>query len=295
MKVSNPAYSYLSSFVLLLGLSACGLTQDVSLELPAYEAQPAVEAYLTPGQPFAVLLTRSSGFFDPLELDNQQYLENLLIDSAEVSIRYGNEVVILQNQVFFNPFTAQVYNYVAPRFVPQNYTDSFYLEIILPNETVIRGATKILQPVSIDSTVVEYPAPLGNMDTLARIFSYITDPDPQPGSVNRFHRILSYSPLDSTALQDFVFTDELADQPVIPIGTIFYFSPGDTVYLFNTHVDENFDKYLLSVQLAEQSNGNPFAQPSSIISNVSGSANPIGIFTGYPYQIDTVIVPPYRP
>lgn len=278
----------------MCALNSCGLTQDIELELPAYESQPVVEAYLTPGQPFAILLTKSSGFFDPLEIDNQQYLENLLLDSAQVVISYGTERIELQNQIFFNPFTAQVFNYVAPRFVPANYVDSFFLEIILPNEKVIKGATKILRPVPIDSNVVEYPERIVG-DTTARIFTYITDPDPTPGIVNRFRRILTYSPLDSTALQDFVFTDELADQAVIPIGTIFFFNPGDTVYLFNAHVDESFDKYLLSVQLAEQSNGNPFSQPSSLIGNVSGSANPVGIFTGYAYVTDTLIIPPYRP
>ncbi len=267
---------------------SCGLERAIELDLPPYTPQPAIEGYLTPGQPFAVLITRTAGFFEPLELNDQQFVENLLYDSARVLIRYGNQEVELRNQLFFNPFTAQLYNYASSMLVPENYVDSFYLEVEFPDGTMATGATKILPLVPIDSSVIEYPEVLDG-DTLARIFSYITDPDPI--AVNRFRRILTYNPVDSGALQDFVFTDELSDQAVIPVGTTYYFSPGDTVYAYNAHVDEPYDKYLLSTQLAEQSNGNPFAQPSSLLSNLRGSSNPVGIFTTYAYVVDTIIVP----
>ena len=275
---------------LLVALAGCGLEQDIDLELPPYEPQPAVEAYLRPGDFFSLLITRSSGFFDPLEIEGERFLENLLLDSAEVTIRWADQSVELVNQVVFDPRTGQVYNYVAPELVPENYVDSFYLDARLADGTTITGATKLLPPVRLDSAVVEFRDGLGaGDDTLARIFAYVTDPD--PALTNRFHRILTYSPQDSSTLQDFVFTDEFTDQPSIPVGTVYFFEPGDTVYAFTTHVDADFEEYLLSVQLAEASNGNPFAQPSGLLSNVRGSADPVGIFTTYAVEVDTVFVP----
>ena len=267
---------------------ACGLERDIELALPEYEPQPAVEAYLTPGEPFRMLVTRTSGFFDPLEIDSSRFLENLLYEDLRVVIRYGDEEVVLPNRPSLDFDNVLAYNYTSDAVVPANYTDSFYLELTLPDGRSSTAATKLLPPVPIDSSVVEYRDPL-DADSLARIFTYITDPDPD--RVNRFRRLLTYAPVDSSELQDFVFTDEQSDQPSIPVGTIYYFSPGDTIYIYNAHVDEAFEKYLFSVQLAEQSNGNPFAQPSTLLSNLSGEANATGIFTSYAYVVDTVIVP----
>ena len=271
-----------------LVLTGCGLEQDIELELPAYESQPAVEAYLTPGQPFRVLVTRTAGFFDPLEIDSLQFLENLVYQDLEITITWANNRVELDNIVAFDADYLLLYNYSSRLVVPHNYTDSFYFEMVLPDGRSARAATKLLPVVPIDSNVVEYPEPL-ERDTLARVFTYITDPEPD--RVNRFRRLLTYAPVDSSELQDFVFTDEQSDQASIPVGTIYYFDPGDTIYVYNAHVDEAFEKYLLSVQLAEQSNGNPFAQPSSLLTNLRGDANATGIFTSYAYDVDTLIIP----
>jgi len=282
------------SWLALVAITAigCGLEREVELELPSYVPQPAIEAYLVPGEPFRVLITRSAGFFDPLETQNQQFFENVLFDSARVSIRIGDEEVIeLPEGIYFDPLSGQLHNYGADAAVPFNYLDSIFLDVEFPDGRVAQGATQLLPPVGFDSIVVEYPEDLVDRDTLARIFSYITDPD--PATVNRFHRLLSYTPIDSSAEQDFVFSDEFSDQGSIPTGTSFEFAGGDTLYILNAHVDEDFERYLTSVQTAEQANGNPFAQPSSLLGNLSGSANPIGIFTTYAHVVDTIYVPEF--
>ena len=66
-------------------LASCNLTNDVNIELPAYDQQPVVECYLEPGKPFRLLLTKSYAYFDPLGLDSS-FLEKTLLSNALVTI-----------------------------------------------------------------------------------------------------------------------------------------------------------------------------------------------------------------
>ena len=128
-------------------------------------------------------------------------------------------------------------------------------------------------------------------ERLASLTTYLVDPD--VGSVNHFRKTVTYAPLDSSIVQDFVFNDELADQARLSTGTDFEFAAGDTLYVILAHVDETYERYATSVVAAVASNGNPFAQPSPILGNVrgTGGADPLGIFTGYAYVLERVIVP----
>jgi hypothetical protein len=56
------------------------------------------------------------------------------------------------------------------------------------------------------------------------------------------------------------------------------------------HISREYYDYVESVQLATVGNVNPFAQPSAIRSNVSGSANPLGIFTCLVYDRKRTII-----
>ncbi len=285
---------YIFGYSLIITLAAfvsCNLEQDISIDLPPYTNQPVVEVYLTPGQKFTLLLTRSAGFFDSFQLDNQQFVENTFVDSAEVTIRYADQVIEFENETGFDFVTGQVSNYESEELVPENYADSFFLDIRFPDGTVAKGATVLLPPVPIDSNAVVYNDAIpADADTLARIITYFTDPD--SSRTNRFRQILTYSPLDSTVEQNLVFTDRFADRDSFGAPSTFEFPAGDTIYVYLAHVDRDYELYFNSVEAGVASNGNPFVQPSAILSNVSGSANPIGIFTGYSYVVDTVIIPP---
>ena len=55
-------------------------------------------------------------------------------------------------------------------------------------------------------------------------------------------------------------------------------------------IDNAYFDFLQSIDFAIQSNGNPFGQPSPIISNLSGTAEAIGIFTGITYDRRETII-----
>ena len=282
------------SLGLVLGLNACNLEQELELDLPEFRGEPLVECFLSPGQPFSLLLTQSAGYFDEVRLDTLGVLHDILLNGAEVSIRYGDERVQLVNAPFVNPLTRQVGNYVAPQLVPYNYQDSFYLEVNLPSgRGRLLAATKLLAEVPMDSNVVEFPLPGQPRENKARLVTYLTDPD--AGSSNYFRKILRYDMAERQSLrQDFVLTDELSPGGQLFTFTFFDFSPLDTLLVLNVHVGEEFERWQTSVDAAVLSNGNPFAQPSTLVGNVRGAREEVrgtGIFSAYTVASERVVIP----
>jgi hypothetical protein len=271
-------------FLAIALVSACNLTKDVEIDLPEYDPQPVVECYLEPGKPFRMLLTRSYGFFDPLGLDSS-FLDKTLWQGATVTVAYNGQVDTLYNTTSFEFSPVKVFNYTGKNIVPATPNTEFVLNITLPNGGGnISGRTTMLQRVPIDSVVVEFG---GKGDSLARILTYVTD---DLGTVDYYRRMLHYGSLDSLAEQDFLVSDRISTNEKIAFGTGYDLAVGDTVFNTIFHITKDYYDYAESVQLAIIGNANPFAQPSAIHSNVSGSANPLGVFTCLVYDRDTTIV-----
>lgn len=267
-------------------LTACNLTNDVTIDLPEYDRQPVVECYLEPGKPFRLLLSQSYAFFDPFGLDSS-FLQKTLLDGAVVTISYNGQTDTLRNQLSLDPSPIKIFNYVGTNIVPATPGVVYQLNIVLPNNGGdITASTTMLPRVPIDSCVVDFSTD-PKYDTLARILTYITDDQSQP---NFYRRLLNYASLDSVPEQDFLVTDRFSQTALIAFGTGYDLTEGDTVFNTILHITQDYYDYTESVQLAVVGNLNPFAQPSPIKSNVSGSGNPLGIFTCLVYDRDTTIV-----
>ncbi|MBL7806888.1 MAG: DUF4249 family protein [Saprospiraceae bacterium] len=264
-------------------LASCNLTKDVEIDLPDYARQPVVECYLEPGKPFRLLLTRSYAFFDTLGLSSN-FLQNALLDGAFVTISYNGQTDTLKNQLTLVPNPIKVFNYVGENMVPGTPGTQFDLYIRLQDGGEIRARSSMLPVVPIDSIQVEFSEEL---DSLARMLTYITDDQSQE---NFYRRILNYSSLDSFPDQDFLVTDRFSQTASIAFGTGYELKVGDTVFNSIFHVTRDYYDFKESVDLAVIGNLNPFAQPSPIKSNVSGTANPVGIFTVLVYDRDTTII-----
>ncbi len=267
----------------VLFLVACNLSKDVEIDLPEYDRQPVVECYIEPGKPFRLLLTRSYAFFDTLGLSSN-FIQNALLEGALVTISYNGQTDTLKNQLTIVTNPIKIFNYVGQNLVPAAPGTEFVLNIRLADGGEITGATTMLPVVPIDSIVVEFST---DVDSLARMLTYITDDQSQE---NFYRRILNYSSLDSFPDQDFLVTDRFSLTASIAFGTGYELKEGDTVFNTIFHVTRDYYDFKESVHLAVFGNINPFAQPSPIKSNVSGSANPVGIFAPLVYDRDTTII-----
>ncbi len=277
--------------VLVFGLSAngmlsCNLEQEIDLDLPAYESQYVVECYLEPGKPFYLLLTRSAPYFAPFSSDPQEFLDDILVDSAEVTITHRGTVYTLSNGLFLHSEAFKLYNYGSFDLVPADYDSAFVLDIALPGGLHYTARTRIQPPVSIDHLVVETTS---QEDSLYRFLAYFNDPD--PATNNFFRYTLNVGGLDSLPYHNFVITDEFAEEEQLLVGTQPIFEAGDTLIASICHIDRTYYDFFASLLMAEESNGNPFAQPSGLLSNIEGEPAALGIFTGINCDRDTIVVP----
>ncbi len=267
--------------IIILSITACNLQKEVEIELPEYDSQLVVEAYLEPGQPFVALITRSAAYFESFPVDDSQFLENILEDGATVSITHQGTTHELRDQLFFNPFTGKLFNYVSTTTVPEDFDNDFELKIVTANGQTVTSTTRILPIVELDSLVVQFSE---TNDTLARMLTYFTD---NPDEDNFYRRMLHKGTLDSLQ-QDFTTDDQFVDNNIVVFGTNFDYEIGDTVISTLYHIDESYTDFLETLEAAFQANGNPFAQPSTIISNLQGDA--IGIFTGLSVDRKQVVI-----
>ncbi|NET33592.1 MAG: DUF4249 domain-containing protein [Cyanothece sp. SIO1E1] len=272
------------SLMILFVLAGCNLDQPIDLQLPEYESRLVVECYLEKGRPFNVLLTRSSGYFDPFGQTGNQLLSELLESGATVRIKQGPIVFRLENKLTLDRVTGKFFNYSLDLPVPENYDDPFELEIITSDGDIITASTHLLPVVPIDSIVVEYQ-PEGI--PLARVLTYFTD---VPGEANFYRRMIHESSLDSLPIQDFSTSDRVVEDVVV-FGTGYDFERGDSVVNTIFHISEEYYNFLESTQGAIQANGNPFAQPSPIISNIQSDIEAFGIFTTISYDRKVTIIP----
>lgn len=266
--------------LLVLALGACNLEQEIDLELPVYESQLVVESYLQPGEPFTLLLTQSAGYFDPFPTENDEFLEQILVDDAEVAILHNGNRYELENGLFFNPFTLQVFNYGSTEMMPEDFDNDFELEIITAGGQTATATTRLLAPISLDSIIFD-----GNnsADSSVTALTYFEDEFRESDNFYRF--MIHRATLDSL-YSDFVFSDRVVETSTIVVGTAPDFEVGDTLINTLIHITPEYYDFYNSVQGAIFSNGNPFAQPGGIISNIEGDANATGIFTTL--QIDRV-------
>ncbi len=266
--------------------ASCNLEKEIELELPEYERQTVVECYLEPGQPFALLLTKSDGFFSSFGDLDESFLTNLLEEGAEINIKYGNETVTLANEFTFNFFTGKLFNYSSSEIVPEDFESEFSLEIKTADGELITSKTKIMPLTPIDSLVIQFE-PFTDVDTAARVLTYTTD----DVDVANFYRFILATGTEAIIEQDFVVDDELLESEISVFGTNYSFNPGDTIISTFIQMSQDYYRFKNSVDNSIASNGNPFGQPGVISSNVEGEGNPMGIFTGFIRDTKVEIVP----
>jgi hypothetical protein len=78
------------------------------------------------------------------------------------------------------------------------------------------------------------------------------------------------------------------DGKIFPLITGYRFEKGKKIIVRFFHIEQQYYQYLRAISAADRSNGNPFAQPSTIRSPMEG--NGYGIFTSLNYR--TIILQP---
>ncbi|MEY3417977.1 MAG: hypothetical protein RL711_1934 [Bacteroidota bacterium] len=260
--------------VVVFSLLSCRLNKEIDLELPPYEEKTMVECYLEPGKPYRIFLTKSISYFDSLYP---------VVQNAVITIRYHNQIDTLQFNPSYDTTGAKLYLYQSNHIVPHSYDTLYHLNIEEENGNVITAQTSLLKPVAIDTITTSFSdAAKGNVSIHVRFKD-------NPLTTDYYRLIVTVNNLIGDGKNsDDLWSDVNLQTSNMVMDVTDRFDKNDTLIVTLAHVSKEFYDFSSSVKQAEKANGNPFVQPSAIKSNVSGNA--IGIFAGYTYSRDTIIV-----
>jgi hypothetical protein len=164
--------------------------KEISVDLPIAEEKIVVEGNIFPNRPPTILLTWSSGYFEPTDLST---LQNIFVHDADVKIRVNNITYPLQ-EICSSELTPQDLELAAsflgvPVETLQALDICLYTNLSLFGEAGqiysleinkgthrITGETRIPELVELDSLWFEIVSVLPD-DSLGFIFGTITDPD----------------------------------------------------------------------------------------------------------------------
>lgn len=263
-------------------LTSCRPDKEVDLQLPDYERELVVECFLEPGQPMKLLLFETVGFTDPIDSSSLPF-----IDEALVVISHNGVNDTLDNSFFFDVNTLKFYNYSLPKLVPYDYNSEFSLYIRDLQGREITGTTTILPPSEIRFFRANF-----EQDSSAQVDISWTD---NPATPNYYNfalyrdRILEDT-LDETddGLQfQFTMDDRVGNGEDFRFSGFYSWEKGQMAIATIYSIDEAYWRYMQTVDEAQSSNGNPFAQPGRIISTVEGG---LGVFTGLSYVRDSLLI-----
>lgn len=303
------------SLIPLLFLFA-GCEKAIDVEIPLAAPLLVVEGRIEPGTPPIVLLSRSQNYFDPVDAS---LLSTLYQGGGEVRITVDGDIIELEEVCTADLGTTELLIASELLGIPIDvlllsnvcaYTSfgllgevgkTYALEAVLDGDTAV-SVSKLNPPVPLDSLWFEVP---GTFDSLGFIHALFDDPD-SLGNAYRWSAGrqgvdpgLLY-PTPSTS-EDALFNGLLFEFNVFrPItaedfeegadpNEIGFYRWGDTVTVRWDHIDRGAFEALRSMEEQVQSQGNPFANPSDVATNVSGG---LGLWVAYSPFMDTVVCVP---
>ena len=175
-----------------LGIVFLSCQKEITVDLPYSETQIAVEGRIEQGLPPMVVLTRTMGYFDPIDANS---LKNMFVKGATVTVSDGTYTATLtefcaasltpQELELFAQFTGIpedqlqsldycIYTSTDPNIFGQPNT-YYTLSITTADGENLSSVTKIPQPVSLDDTWFKRIE--GAADTLGFVWARLTDPD----------------------------------------------------------------------------------------------------------------------
>jgi hypothetical protein len=185
------------------------------------------------------------------------------------------------------------------------YEKYYELSISVNGKTYI-SRTKIPAPVKLDTVWYK----VQEQDTLGFAWAHLTDPDTLGNAYRWFAKRINLNskgvPKDNYYVAPFgsVFDDKFINAKSFdfaydrghppsqegvasePGEVQHYFKPWDTIAIKFCTIDYGVFQFLRLYESVIFNNGNPFASPASVPSNISGGA--LGVWAGYGISNDTI-------
>jgi hypothetical protein len=285
---------YILTFLTLTFIIAC--EREIEIELPGATDLIVVEGTIEEGKAPVILLTKNRGFFETFPTDLQTFVEEFVIQDAEIILNDGTIEETLQ-------FTLDLSNY--PFFyytgsIIQGEVGKTYTLEIRANNQILTSSTTIPSAVPIDSTWFGLNPFDVDEDSLGVSYLEIMDPDTFGNAYRLFAKRnseVSFFPVSGSSFNDdfvngqkVIFFAGRGDEPFAATDTFvpneFFYQLGDTMFMKLTSIGRKEFEFYSTLEAAVNSNGNPFASPTLVQSNVAGG---LGVWVGSSSSYDTVI------
>jgi len=289
--------------------------KNIDIKLPNSEQKIVVEGSIEQNQPPFVILTKTIGYFDPTDLAT---LQNLFVHNANVTVNDGTNTVQLTEIC-----TSQLPDSLLPSIaeligVSLTNLQSFGFCLYTTLDTTIFGKVGKSYNLTINTggkllTSSTTIPPLVFMDkywykdqpgftNFGYLWFTLSDPPAtgnayrvftqRKGKDSRFIPVFG-SVFDDTFINGLTFDgfffrgqEPNSQAPDDLASTSEYYQQGDTIIIKFCSIDRPHFLFWNSFETAAHSNGNPFAAPSTIKTNINGG---LGIWGGYGVTYDTLI------
>ncbi len=292
--------------------------KNINLDLPDIEQKVVVEGHIEPGLPPFVILTRTTPYFSTIGIST---FDSMFVHDAVVKVSVGTNEVIL-TEICANEIDSALLSLILPLIsgltgVPsENLVNlqyciystlggfigevgkTYYLEIETEGKTYT-SKTDIPELVPLDSLWFELQPTSNN---LGFVWAHLTDPA-TPGNAYRWFTKIQGEDHNFRAPFGSVFDDEFLNDKSFDFfyDKSYYsqfqgeehniedhfFKTGDTIVVKFCTIDKAHYDFWRSFETEIVSNGNPFAAPTSIKTNIEGGA--LGVWGGYGVSYDTII------
>lgn len=270
MKPKHLLYALLPLVALLY---SCDLDKDIDVVLPAHEPLLIVEGYLERGKPYRIAVHESSGYFAPPTAP--------LVPEARAFITHKGRRIELEYKPRLDEKTGFIYTHSSTEVVEGEPGDVYILEVSDDEGRKITGMTTMLPAVPIDT--VEWRFNDKEDEEAILLTSFQDD-----ANTSNYYRYMTHrDSLNNGTDQDIKTSDDLTNGTRVTFGSSYFYDPGDTVIVTLYNMEKQYYDFLVSTTNAKDANGNPFAQPSKIMSSVQGG---MGIFTNLAYDRKVVII-----
>lgn len=289
-------FVFLISLVLMMGCE-----KEITVDLPTPDPKIVIEAAIEQDQYAWAFITRTAAYFAPVD---SSIIMNMIVTNAKVIVSDG--VINDTMQLTFDPYTFPYLKYVG-KIIKGQPGKQYWLTVIADGKT-FTAVTTIPHPVPIDSLKFK---PDKNQDTLGFVWIYLKDPDTLGNYYRGFTKVLGKDsvflhPYPSVTddrffngqtaeyqlyrgrnpLEDSLYNDMGVGADGVPR---WYFRTGQTVVVKVAQIDAKHYDFWYSIEQQFMTDGNPFASPITIRSNIQGGA--IGVWGGYGVSIDTLKIP----
>jgi hypothetical protein len=284
-------FLFISTF-LIHCFTAC--TEKIDVKLPNADKKIVIEGSIENGKKAQVIITRSIPLFSTL--DNQN-ANNFYVLDAVVTLSDGTTTETLNLAIDSASSLGVVYQGNIITGVP----GATYFLTVVQNGITYTAQTTIPPPVALDSV---WWKPQPPHDTLGFANAFISE----PAGLGNNYRWYAKRPMDRRYLAPFGATWD--DKYVDGVGFEFAYSKGydptdavntyendslargyytidDTIYIKFCTIDKEAKDFYTTFENALSNNGNPFASPVTILSNIKGGA--LGVFAGFGATYDTIM------